>query len=92
MVRRKKYTLFLIITRDPSIYALEHPELTVSNFMEWDNRQIENVADFKDTVLMFVNSLPLEKLRMFFFSSPDFFKVRNVAKIRNRCNQVPHLT
>ena len=35
--QRKKYIFMEIRTCDPSIYTMDHPDLTVSNFMEHTN-------------------------------------------------------
>ena len=35
-LQRKKYNIILeVITGDPSIYTVDHPDITVSNFMEY---------------------------------------------------------
>ena len=33
LLQRKKYNVLKIVTCDPSIYTMDHPDLTISNFM-----------------------------------------------------------
>ena len=46
--------LFEVITCDPTIYTMDHPDLTLSNFMEW-----KSPLDYKGVIMFCISFLSL---------------------------------